>query len=121
METVLIALDMERQGQAEHGDLVAQIRAIEQRVDEMERRQKEFQWFNKYFRELWNSYGTLRFLLHPNAYTDTYTTSGTAQSVDDGTPTQVYYFCYNANANEMFLRPTILGGFGWIETAIGTS
>ena len=54
----------------------------------------------------------LRFVLHPDAHTETYTTSGTAQSVDDGTPTSIYYFCYNPGVNQMFLRPHILGGFG---------
>ena len=78
----------------------------------MERQQNEFNEFNNFLRELWNSRARLRFVLHPNAYTNTYTTSGTARSVDDGTPTPIYYFCYNPGVNQMFLRPHILGGLG---------
>ena len=91
--------------------LVTQSRVFEERVIQLGRL-CDLLWNDAYARELWNSYKTLKIVLHPNSYTDTYATSGTQQSVDANTPTRIYYFCYNPDANEVFLLPAMIGGFG---------
>ena len=49
--------------------LVTQSRVLEQRVIQLERR-CNLLWNDAYARELWNSYKTLKIVLHPNSYTD---------------------------------------------------
>ena len=84
---------------------------LEARVDALETYQD---WSNRFIRnndaflrEMWNSRGTLRAILHPNQMANSYETSGTAEQASEGTA-QVFFVCYNPASDQMFFRPTVL-------------